>query len=154
MKLLCDEMLKGLARWLRAAGYDTELAEDGEADRSLLARARQSGRLLITRDRKLLEFRHASDSVRLIQCTGIDHCARTLSRQLAIDWLYRPFSRCLLCNTPLLSVRPEQTALRDRAPQDVRHGPLFCCPQCQRIYWSGSHVRRMQARLNTWAQRT
>ncbi|NIO40077.1 MAG: hypothetical protein GTO41_07735, partial [Burkholderiales bacterium] len=23
MRFLCDEMLKGLARWLRAAGYDT-----------------------------------------------------------------------------------------------------------------------------------
>ena len=42
MKLLCDEMLKGLARWLRAAGHDTELAEDGTSDRALINHARDS----------------------------------------------------------------------------------------------------------------
>jgi uncharacterized protein with PIN domain len=26
---LCDEMLKGLGRWLRAAGYDTVIAAAG-----------------------------------------------------------------------------------------------------------------------------
>jgi uncharacterized protein with PIN domain len=152
MKLLCDEMLKGLARWLRVAGYDTEIAHDGENDRSLIERARQSGRLLLTRDRKLLEFRHAKQTVRLLHCSGIDECARSVKQQLAIDWLHKPFSRCLLCNNKLHSVGSQQQELRNRVPPDVRHGPLLTCPRCQRLYWPGSHVRRMQARLDTWAE--
>jgi hypothetical protein len=28
-RFLCDEMLHGLGRWLRAAGYDTVIAESG-----------------------------------------------------------------------------------------------------------------------------
>lgn len=39
LRLLCDEMLKGIGRWLRAAGYDTAIAQDGVADEDLLARS-------------------------------------------------------------------------------------------------------------------
>lgn len=29
-------------------------------------------------------------------------------------------------------------------------GPVTACPDCGRIYWPGSHVRRMRARLDCW----
>ena len=53
MRFLCDEMLVRLARLLRAAGYDTSLATDGEADAALLRLARDEGRILLTRDKRL-----------------------------------------------------------------------------------------------------
>jgi uncharacterized protein with PIN domain len=40
MRFLCDEMLVRLARLLRAGGYDTYLASDGESDAGLLKLAR------------------------------------------------------------------------------------------------------------------
>ena len=46
----CDEMLFRLARWLRAAGYDATLAEPGEPDAAVLARAVDEERWLVTRD--------------------------------------------------------------------------------------------------------
>ena len=147
MKFICDEMLKGLARWLRAAGYDTEIANDGEPDRKLIERARSSGRLLLTRDSKLMEFRNAADTVRLLQCKGIDDCARTLKSVTSINWLYRPFSRCLLCNTTLINIK---TDLNVSVPDDVRDSPLFQCTDCKRIYWSGGHVTRMRKQLESW----
>ena len=39
MKLLCDQMLGSLARWLRFMGYDTAYPEPGP-DRTLIERAR------------------------------------------------------------------------------------------------------------------
>jgi len=149
MKLLCDEMLKGLCRWLRAAGYDAEQADDGENDRNLLARAKLSGRVLLTRDRKLQEHRGAAGALCLLTCNSLDACARELTEKLAIDWQHRPFSRCLICNVPLEPASPEAAA---RVPADVRHQRLLRCPRCKRIYWEGSHVRRMQAKLRSWAE--
>jgi uncharacterized protein with PIN domain len=149
MKFLCDEMLKGLAKWLRAAGYDTETANDGETDRELIRQARASGRLLITRDNKLMEFRNASDTVRLLHCTGIEHCAKTLKEKTPVDWLHKPFSRCLLCNTPLTKI---EDATKVSVPEDVIDNPLFQCPDCKRVYWSGGHVKRMRAKLGCWAK--
>lgn len=148
MKFLCDEMLKGLARWLRAAGYDTEIASDGEPDRKLIDRARTSGRLLLTRDKKLLEFRNAADTVYLLQCNGIDNCARSLNTTLSVNWLYRPFSRCLVCNTPLVKIENSPSI---SVPDDVHGSPIYQCVNCNRIYWVGGHVKRMRKRLESWA---
>ncbi len=148
MKLLCDEMLKGLCRWLRAAGYDAEQASEGESDRNLLARAHASGRILLTRDRKLQEHRNAADTLCLLNCNGVDACARELTEKLAIDWLYKPFSRCLICNVPLdLLPRGDFS----QAPVDVRDQTLLHCPSCKRIYWEGNHVQRMRIKLRNWA---
>jgi uncharacterized protein with PIN domain len=149
-RFLCDEMLKGLGRWLRAAGYDTLILEDGEDDAALLQRAVEEGRLLLTRDRPLLEYRDAPGTVILLHCNELAECAGELSRLLDIDWQYRPFSRCMVCNTPLLTATPEQ---RLQVPEDARGDErVLYCPQCDKFYWEGSHVRRMRKRLGRWVR--
>lgn len=150
MKLLCDAMLKGLARWLRVAGYDTELPRPGEGDRDLIERARREGRRLVTRDRKLLEFRHADETVIHLQSNSLENCVVELSARLPIDWQYRPFSRCLVCNRAL---EPASKARREAAPTDVRGQALWQCPACGRLYWEGSHVRRMRRRLQDFTRK-
>jgi uncharacterized protein with PIN domain len=148
--LVCDEMLKGLGRWLRAAGYDTCIAE-GQSDRELIAETRSSGRILLTRDRKMAEFRHADECVLVLAANSLGACVSELKSRLAIDWLLAPFSRCLCCNRPLLPARP---GVHDRVPASVlRENRLFWrCPDCGRLYWQGSHVRRMRTRLEQWAR--
>src|SRR3977135_3678526 len=53
VRLYCDEMLTRLGRWLRAAGYDTAIAENGMPDAALIARCVAEDRILLTRDRHL-----------------------------------------------------------------------------------------------------
>ncbi len=149
---LCDEMLKGLARWLRAAGYDTMTCNTGLSDRALLELAIREQRLLLTRDRKLLEFRHAPGNVICLRCNALDDCVDELSTLLKFDWLYRPFSRCLLCNTELIAAAEN---LYSRIPASSRENAqeVLYCPSCDKLYWHGSHVRRMKRMLSVWAQR-
>jgi hypothetical protein len=148
-RFLCDEMLKGFGHWLRAAGYDTEIAEPGEKDRSLIEKALREKRLFLSRDRKLTEFRHADKVVILLQTNGLNEWAAELSAILSVDWLLAPFSRCLLCNTPLTSADPvcmEQVPVHSR-PYVTQ---LLYCQHCDKLFWDGSHVRRMRKVLNTW----
>ena len=146
---ICDEMLKGLGRWLRAAGYDTRIA-DGEPDRELIEMARTGGRILLTRDRKMAEFRHADECVLVLVSNSLADCAAELKNRLAIDWQFSPFSRCLVCNFPLEPARP--TAADAVHASVLRENKVFWrCPGCGRLYWEGSHVRRMRARLGQWA---
>ena len=149
VRFYCDEMLKGLGRWLRAAGYDTRIQDNGGSDGAMLQAARRERRLLITRDRKLLEFRHALGTVILLRGNSLDDCVAELSKKLQLDWLYRPFSRCLICNTALVTA---DQAAWERVPEESRvHAKtLYCCNTCARIYWEGGHVRRMRARLADW----
>jgi uncharacterized protein with PIN domain len=149
MRFLCDEMLKGLGRWLRAAGYDTAIAASGLADRDLARRCAAEGRILLTRDRHFAEMAGRNARVVLIGGDGIAAHARALRRTLGIDWQHAPFSRCLIDNTPLIVAPPERAAEVPKAAREAG-GPLRQCPTCHRLYWPGGHVRRMQARLADW----
>ena len=148
MRLLCDEMLQDLARWLRAAGYDTEVTR-GEADRKVIARCLAENRVLITKDRHLASV--APEGVHVVLARGeeVDALARSVERDLSLDWQLAPFTRCLIDNTPLAPAGPVQAA---SVPPDSRlaGGPVRACPACGRVYWPGGHVRRMQARLLRW----
>jgi len=149
-KLLCDEMLMRLGRWLRAAGYDTEQAINGENDRELFQRAHREDRRLLTRDHKLLEYRHADGAVILLRGNDLDEQVRELGQRLPIDWLYRPLSRCLVCNTQLNSGAPHDASI----PDDIDRETLQHCLGCGRVYWEGSHSRRMRHRLEAWQANT
>ena len=144
MRLLCDEMLAGLARWLRAAGHDAALAEPGAADAVLLAHASNEQRLLLTRDRRL-----AAAGSGILLPDPLDAQAAMLAG-LGINWQLAPFTRCLVDNVPL---RPTTERERTKLPGDTATllGPFRTCPACGRNYWPGSHVRRMSARLERWA---
>jgi uncharacterized protein with PIN domain len=150
VRLFCDEMLERLGRWLRAAGHDTVIAE-GTADRQIIACCLAERRHLLTRDRELarLAGRNGVDRLLLVG-PSIDADAQVLRDKLALDWLAAPFTRCLRDNTPLAAAAPEDAA---RVPERARAlaGLLLRCPRCNRLYWPGSHVRRMQARLAAWA---
>lgn len=149
LRLFCDAMLASLARWLRAAGYDTGLASISAKDRAILDACRTQSRILVTRDRHLAA--HAGTGIRvvLLGMDGLDLQASVLTTSLGIDWACAPFTRCLLDNAPLDDASPDERA---RVPPRARDlpGPFRACPACGRIYWPGSHVRRMQARLAQW----
>lgn len=142
-------MLHRLARWLRAAGYDTAMADHQHGDRDVLDRAIAEDRLLLTCDRKMLERRRASLWVRLLPANDLDGAARRLAQDIGIDWLHRPFSRCLVDNATLVPATAEQSAaIPDKAK--ALDDAVMACPDCGRLYWPGSHVRRMRRRLEAW----
>lgn len=148
-RFLCDAMLAQLARWLRAAGYDALIAGERIADRALVARAIADERMILTRDRMLCEIRHARSRVWLLRDMPLAALAAEITPHFRIDWLARPFSRCLVCNVEL-SAAPELA--RRRLPADLLAtiGEIHHCRQCDRLYWPGSHVRRMLRRLSRW----
>jgi uncharacterized protein with PIN domain len=85
----------------------------------------------------------------LLQSEGVEANARELTRRISIDWLSCAFTRCMIDNATLRAVRDEETR---RIPASAREhpGPLRVCPLCKRIFWPGSHVRRMKDRLAEW----
>ena len=148
-KFLVDEMLQRLGRWLRAAGYDTIIARDASPDYYLLRQAIDEDRLLLTCDRKLMEHRRASGNVILLMCGSLDECVQVLTQQLQLDWQHAPFSRCLVCNTPLLDATPKQMQTTPHRVRERETHALYC-PQCNQVFWEGSHVKRMRHQLATW----
>jgi len=143
MRFLCDEMLARLARLLRAAGYDTYLAAGGEADEALLRLARREGRILLTRDKRLAAA--AEESV-LVQGFGVEAEARSVARAVVMNWDVAPFTRCVMDNAHLREATAGEIAAMP-AKARALEGPFRACPACGRLYWPGSHVRRMTHKL-------
>jgi len=142
-------MLARLARYLRAAGYDTLLAEPQVPDAELVRRAVDENRWLVTLDRQILEHKAGRGRVRLLPQGTVQEQARRLAADLDLDWLAQPFSRCLVDNHPLVAANAESVM---RLPDPVTRAAtrFMVCPECGRVYWTGSHHRRMQATLRAW----
>ena len=150
-RFICDEMLARLARWLRAAGYDTEMASNSITDRELMAAALSDDRMILTCDRKFLEHRDAKAHVFHLASNTIDDQVREITEALAIDWLKAPFSRCLIDNTPVRAASDEE--INDLPwPRQTMEDPFTVCPKCKRLYWTGDHTRRMRQRLETFSR--
>ncbi len=142
-------MLGRLCRYLRAAGYDTAFAQPGEPDARLLSRAIAEQRRFLTMDRKIMEHKAAADVATVLPMAGLDELAAFVKKAFGVDWLHVPFSRCLVDNALLLPATPEQMRT---VPADARRpGETFlACPACGRVYWRGSHVKRMLANMARW----
>ena len=148
-RFLCDEMLGQLCRYLRAAGYDTLLASNGYPDRVLLQRCHDEGRFFLTQDQLIREHKAARNIALILPQGDIDQLAALLGTQFRLDWLGKAFTRCLVDNSMLLVA---DAASAESVPRDaVRpNEPLTVCPACGRVYWQGSHYKRMRARLAGW----
>jgi len=151
MKFLCDEMLQRFGRWLRAAGYDTEIISDGRNDFDVIKLARKERRLLLSCDRALTHYRGAEKTVVLLESGSLDDYAEQLNHKYKINWLLNPFSRCLTCNTPLKHANANQ---RETIPEKLKHdndeADVRYCSSCNKVYWQGDHVQHMQEQLEKW----
>jgi hypothetical protein len=143
MRFVVDAMLGKLARWLRILGYDT-LYDPHIEDRQLIELAEATGRVLLTADRELMKHRRAEKH--------LISSGAWREQLLEVTRAYPPpecglFSRCLECNSLLEDV--EREAVRERVPPHVyREQRTFMrCPRCDRIYWRGTHFKRVRSHL-------
>lgn len=150
LRFLCDVMLARLARWLRAAGHDALLADARATDAAIVRQAVEEGRLLLTLDRGIEAHAAGRGQVLVLPQATLAEQARWLKAELALDWLARPFSRCLVDNTLLVAAETSQIA-HVPPPARLASAEFRACPACGRVYWPGSHHRRMQAVLDEWA---
>ncbi len=139
-RFLADAMLGRLATWLRILGYDTEY--DRSEDVRLVERARREGRVLLTRDTGLLRRRDLPPHL-FIRSDTVRDQLREVMTALAI----RPRMhgrRCLRCNVPLEA--RGRAEVQGRVPDFVYTSQehFWGCPRCRRIYWAGTHRRRME----------
>jgi uncharacterized protein len=149
-RFLCDAMLGGLAKWLRAAGYDAYYAREGTdvSDRSLTRKALEERRVLLTSDGGFLERKPVRDgSVGFLK---VPHLPLEEQLRLVVEHfaLVRRQSRCMECNSELEVVPPG--AVAGRIPSGVvrGHEEFFLCEGCGRVFWNGSHWDRISSRLS------
>jgi hypothetical protein len=144
---VADAMLARLARWLRVLGFDT-LYDPQVHDRDLARISGEQGRMLLTRDRGLLRDLRPVHALEITHDAALDQLRQVVT-SLSLEAPAELFTRCMVCNGALSAPlpRPEADAL---VPEGVRGipGPIRKCPVCGRVYWHGSHTRRMRAAVD------
>ena len=147
-KFIVDLNAGGLVKWLRIMGYDTTFVP-GIEDGGLVEAAREEGRILLTRDRRIMRRRViASGEVNavLLESDRVEEQLRQVVQVCGLD-AQRGFSLCIECNVPLTKAAREE--FRDRVPPYVfrTQEEIVECPSCGKPFWRGTHWRNMRRKL-------
>jgi uncharacterized protein with PIN domain len=140
-------MLGGLARWLRAAGYDAfwRLSID---DHELIHLSKDEERTLLSSDTKIFLFRIIRDNLLPalfvpLRLNPPEQLAHVLVK------LNLPFRqpRCMACGGNLVEVPKE--AVREKVPARTFAwlDQFWECSRCRRLFWHGTHWQRITQRL-------
>jgi uncharacterized protein with PIN domain len=113
-------------------------------DADVLRRAAAERRVLLTRDRRLADSCAAIAACYRVRATAPLAQLAEVADAFGLAPLALRFTRCLLCNAGLRPVGAAAVPAGVRPPSGV---PLWACPACGRVYWEGSHTRRMRAAL-------
>jgi uncharacterized protein with PIN domain/sulfur carrier protein ThiS len=141
LRFVADAHLGGLARMLRMAGFDT-LYDNHFDDNEIAALAAGENRAVLTRDRELLKRRGIAQGRYVHALRPAEQLAEVVER-LGLAALAAPFTLCLHCNAPLRAVAKAEVL--EQLPASVRtcHDEFSTCGQCRRVYWKGTHWKRM-----------
>lgn len=150
IRFIVDINAGKLAKWLRIIGYDTLLFNELD-DGQMVKIATQDNRVILTRDTQLLKRRViTSGKVKALLVEGEDpkDQLRQIVADLDLDYKHQPFSRCIECNTRL--IEKQKNTLKERIPPYVYKTQDYFmeCPDCNRIYWQGTHWTAMNSELD------
>ena len=131
-RFVVDLMLMRLGRWLRLMGQDAANPEGG-SDWQIRDQAKRDHRTVITRDRRLYEScLKASQPCLFIRSSRIEE--QLLEVAGAGVSLRLDPQRCTLCNGHLIEITGSG---KER----------WQCCICSKVYWQGSHWRKMERML-------
>lgn len=141
-RFVLDAHLGRLAAYLRMLGFDTQHRSDFD-DAELARISAEDHRILLTRDRELLK-RNAVTHGYYVRETNARRQMVEVMRRFDLTGSLQPFSRCMRCNT-LLEPAAKPDVAANVPPRSLDHYDDFRrCPGCNRVYWGGSHFRRMK----------
>jgi uncharacterized protein with PIN domain len=143
----CDAALGGLARWLRAAGYQAQWWP-GIADDALVRNMHRSAAIMLTTDRRLAARGVIDGGVLAGLLVPValnkDQQFQYVMRQLGLP--RRP-PRCMACGGVLQPM--EKEAHREAIPPRTYAwlDEYYRCVDCGKLYWEGTHWQRIESLL-------
>ncbi len=145
-RFVLDTHLGKLASYLRMLGFDT-LYKNFISDETLANISANEHRILLTRDRGLLK-RSAVTHGYLVRADDPRKQAEEILQRFDLVSAIKPFRLCMCCNEPLEKVMLED--VKEKVPPRVREqvNEYRRCPGCSRIYWKGSHHKKMAEFIN------
>jgi uncharacterized protein with PIN domain len=145
---ILDVHLGRLARGLRLLGFDACYRNDYE-DLQIIRCARREHRIVLTRDRRLLQDPAVQHGYR-VRADQPEAQMREVLVRFDLTGQIRAFSRCTVCNGRLEAVA--KAAVAERLPPRTRryYDKFWICRGCMQIYWKGAHYHRLAENVRRW----
>ena len=142
-RFIADVHLGTLARNLRLLGFDTAWERDLD-DVTIIDRALRERRIILTRDRGILKNGNVTHGYWLRATDPQEQLEETV-RALDLAGSIEPYVRCMECNGELEDIARSEAARSVPLQVFLVHRDFKRCRCCGRIYWRGSHFRRLDA---------
>lgn len=141
MKFLADSMLGKLAKYLRIIDVDAAYCPP-ERKREIVDMTVAEGRVLLTRNAHIAK-ELSTEQCYLVKSNDSRRQFQEVVRKFRLKLPENLFIRCIRCNTSMTEIAKEE--VRGRVPgRTFRSVDSFrYCPTCEKIFWEGSHTRRM-----------
>ena len=145
MKFIATKELGRLVKWMRILGFDVEYFKQDNYSK-LKITALRDGRIILTRNTRLSKPK----GIKTVQIKSdlLNEQMSEVSRELNLTPdKNQMFSRCTICNVELESV--EKSKIKNKVPEYVfkTQETFVICPECQRIYWQGTHWGNVEDNL-------
>ena len=142
-RFILDAHLGKLAKYLRMLGFDT-LYRNDYGDDEIIELALKEKRIILTRDKLLLRSRRVTHGY-YIRSTEKHKQLREVVQKFDLYSQFKSFTRCMTCNTELVPKNREE--IIHLVQQDIMQyfNEFFFCPACRKVYWKGSHFKRMES---------
>jgi hypothetical protein len=141
-----DGMLGSLARKLRMFGFDTLYYNNAEDEKLIEIGLKENG-VLLTGDRSLFQraMKVGLHSILLTGADEVDDIAHVLkSLDIASVKIVSEKSRCPICNEQL--EKSDRNSVKNYVPAGVldKHSEFYFCKKCSKVYWEGSHFKKLE----------
>ncbi|MEK0318098.1 MAG: Mut7-C RNAse domain-containing protein [Nitrosopumilus sp.] len=143
---LVDAMLGNIAKKLRLLGYDSKYSSDSKDD-ELILKAKNENRILLTKDEPLLKKaeKQAVSVIHIKNDTELKQLVQIFKNsKLSKVVVSGNTTRCTECNGELVTI--EKDRVMDKVPKGVleKIDNFWNCTNCNKIYWEGTHIERLQ----------
>jgi len=144
-KFVVDVQLGTLAKYLRMLGLDTCYRNNLKKD-EIIKISLQEKRVILTKDKSLLKRNEVTHGY-WIRNKNTEEQILELINRFDLKNEIKEFSRCLQCNTELITV--EKKKIEENLPPIVRQhqNEFYYCKNCDKIFWKGTHYEKMKARI-------
>lgn len=143
-RFVCDASLGGLARWLRAAGYEADAVG---SNKNVADAGRRRPVLVTTDSRQAARMGVAEGEPELLWVPSSLRRVRQLGVVLRDLDLEPREPRCMACGAELRRV-PKQEVEARIPPRTARwKDEYFLCAGCGRLFWQGTHWQRIAEQL-------
>ncbi len=146
-RFILDVHLGKLAKYLRMTGFDT-LYERHYSDSEIVDISRNEKRIILTRDVGILKYKRVTHGYWIRSQDPVEQF-REVIRHFDLSSQFQPFQRCMHCNGVIEKTSKSQIIQHLKPRTRQYYNDFYQCARCKKVYWKGSHVKRMQELMNS-----